>query len=80
MASGKPASGEDSLIARYFRPLATDPGAFGLDDDAAILLAMVDVGRIGKQSAAVPPDRGGQPRQVARRVEPALVGEAQATA
>ena len=37
MASGKPASGEDSLIARYFRPLATDPGAFGLDDDAAVL-------------------------------------------
>jgi len=32
-----PASGEDSLIARYFKPIATDPGAFGLDDDAAIL-------------------------------------------
>jgi thiamine-monophosphate kinase len=32
-------SGEDSLIARYFRPLATDPGAFNLDDDAAILKA-----------------------------------------
>jgi thiamine-monophosphate kinase len=31
------ASGEDSLIARYFRPLATDPGAFNLVDDAAIL-------------------------------------------
>src|SRR6202011_59466 len=30
-------SGEDSLIARYFRPLATDPGAFNLVDDAAIL-------------------------------------------
>lgn len=30
-------SGEDSLIARYFRPLATDPGAFGLTDDAAVL-------------------------------------------
>jgi len=30
-------SGEDDLIARYFRPLATDPGAFGLVDDAAIL-------------------------------------------
>src|SRR5690348_9765421 len=37
VASGKTASGEDSLIARYFRPLATDPGAFGLDDDAAAL-------------------------------------------
>jgi thiamine-monophosphate kinase len=32
-----PASGEDSLIARYFKPIATDPGAFGLDDDAAVL-------------------------------------------
>src|SRR5438094_5237016 len=37
VASGKPASGEDALIARYFRPLATDPGAFRLDDDAAAL-------------------------------------------
>jgi thiamine-monophosphate kinase len=32
-------SGEDSLIARYFKPLATDPGAFGLTDDAAIIKA-----------------------------------------
>lgn len=31
------ASAEDSLIARYFKPLATDPGAFGLVDDAAVL-------------------------------------------
>ncbi|MCK1384754.1 thiamine-phosphate kinase [Bradyrhizobium sp. 21] len=30
-------SAEDSLIARYFKPLATDPGALGLVDDAAIL-------------------------------------------
>jgi thiamine-monophosphate kinase len=35
----KRASGEDSLIARYFKPIATDPGAFGLVDDAAILKA-----------------------------------------
>jgi thiamine-monophosphate kinase len=35
VASG--ASGEDSLIARYFKPLATDAGAFSLDDDAAVL-------------------------------------------
>jgi thiamine-monophosphate kinase len=28
--------GEFELIERYFRPLATDPGAFGLTDDAAI--------------------------------------------
>ncbi|MEO8320116.1 MAG: thiamine-phosphate kinase [Bradyrhizobium sp.] len=34
----KPASGEESLIARYFRPIATDPGAFQLDDDAAALM------------------------------------------
>ncbi|WP_316175487.1 MULTISPECIES: thiamine-phosphate kinase [unclassified Bradyrhizobium] len=34
-----PPSGEDSLIARYFKPLATDPGAFGLVDDAAIIKA-----------------------------------------
>jgi thiamine-monophosphate kinase len=37
VASERPVSGEDSLIARYFKPLATDPGAFGLDDDAAVL-------------------------------------------
>ena len=35
-------SGEDSLIARYFRPIATEPGAFGLGDDAAILAASGD--------------------------------------
>jgi thiamine-monophosphate kinase len=38
----QPASGEDSLIARYFKPLATDPGAFNLDDDAAVLKALGD--------------------------------------
>ncbi|WP_445488461.1 thiamine-phosphate kinase [Rhodopseudomonas sp. RCAM05734] len=32
-------SGEDTLIATYFKPLATDPGAFGLADDAAVLQA-----------------------------------------
>ena len=38
MTKGKqPISGEDSLIARYFKPLATDPGAFNLGDDAAVL-------------------------------------------
>jgi thiamine-monophosphate kinase len=30
-------SAEERLIARYFRPLATNPGAFGLGDDAAVL-------------------------------------------
>ena len=40
MASAAPAeaeSGEDRLIAKYFKPLARHPGAFGLTDDAAIL-------------------------------------------
>jgi thiamine-monophosphate kinase len=42
-ASGeRHASGEDSLIARYFQPLATDPGAFDLGDDAAVLKARGD--------------------------------------
>src|SRR3982075_4358256 len=36
------ASGEDTVIARYFRPIATDPGAFQLDDDAAALKAHGD--------------------------------------
>ena len=41
MSNGsRSASGEDSLIARYFKPLATDPGAFGLCDDAAVLKAL----------------------------------------
>jgi thiamine-monophosphate kinase len=35
-------SAEDSLIARYFKPLATDPGAFDLTDDAAILKSSGD--------------------------------------
>ncbi|QWG15510.1 thiamine-phosphate kinase [Bradyrhizobium sediminis] len=35
-------SGEDALIARYFQPLATDPGAFNLVDDAAILKPSAD--------------------------------------
>ena len=35
--SKSPGSAEDRLIARYFRPLATAPGAFGLIDDAAAL-------------------------------------------
>ena len=35
-------SAEDSLIARYFRPLATDPGAFDLTDDAALVKSSAD--------------------------------------
>jgi len=42
MTNEKPASAEDSLIARYFKPLATDPGAFGLVDDAAVLSSSGD--------------------------------------
>ncbi|MBX9709546.1 MAG: thiamine-phosphate kinase [Xanthobacteraceae bacterium] len=41
-AGGSRASGEDDLIARYFRPLATHEGAFGLIDDAAVLSASSD--------------------------------------
>lgn len=39
MADGTsgPQSGEDRLIARYFRPLAVYPGALALMDDAAVL-------------------------------------------
>lgn len=38
-ARGHSGSGEDNLIARYFRPLATDAGALGLIDDVALLAA-----------------------------------------
>jgi thiamine-monophosphate kinase len=34
---GDSGSGEERLIARYFRPLATHPGALGLIDDAAVV-------------------------------------------
>lgn len=42
MTNAQDSSAEDSLIARYFKPLATDPGAFGLVDDAAILSSSGD--------------------------------------
>src|SRR6195952_5679265 len=35
-------SAEDSLIFCYFKPLASDPGAFDLSDDAAILKSTGD--------------------------------------
>jgi thiamine-monophosphate kinase len=38
MAEDAEGSAEDRLIARYFRPLASHPGALGLADDAAILV------------------------------------------
>jgi thiamine-monophosphate kinase len=37
-----PPSGEDDLIARYFRPLAQAPGSLGLLDDAAVLDGSAD--------------------------------------
>src|SRR5262245_19395776 len=37
MGTGDNMSGEDRLIARFFEPLATHPGALGLADDAAYL-------------------------------------------
>ncbi|WP_439409920.1 thiamine-phosphate kinase [Bradyrhizobium sp. DASA03076] len=42
MQDQRQVSAEDSLIARYFKPLATDPGALALVDDAAILSASGD--------------------------------------
>jgi len=42
VGNDRPASGEDSLIARYFKPIAADPGAFNLEDDAAALKATGD--------------------------------------
>lgn len=38
-AQPSPGSAEDRLIADYFRPLATHPGALGLADDAAAIAA-----------------------------------------
>jgi len=37
MAQNDDRSAEERLIARYFRPLATAPGALALDDDAAVV-------------------------------------------
>lgn len=37
MASHNDMSGEDRLIDRFFKPLATHPGALGLSDDAAFI-------------------------------------------
>jgi thiamine-monophosphate kinase len=37
MAAHDDMSAEDHLIARFFKPLATHPGALGLSDDAAFL-------------------------------------------
>lgn len=37
MTSNSEMSGEDRLIARFFRPIAAHPGALGLTDDAAFI-------------------------------------------
>ena len=37
MTSNSEMSGEDKLIARFFKPIATHPGALGLTDDAAFI-------------------------------------------
>jgi len=37
MSAGEQGSGEDRLIARFFKPLVTEPGALGLSDDVALL-------------------------------------------
>ena len=37
MAPSDDISAEDRLIARFFEPIATDPGALGLSDDAAFI-------------------------------------------
>jgi thiamine-monophosphate kinase len=37
MPAREETSAEERLVARYFRPLATSPGALGLGDDAAVL-------------------------------------------
>jgi thiamine-monophosphate kinase len=48
-----PVSAEDRLIARYFRPLATDPGAFGLCDDAAVLSVPAEADCVLKADAII---------------------------
>jgi thiamine-monophosphate kinase len=40
--ANEPQSREDQLIARYFRPVATHPGALGLTDDAAVFTPPAD--------------------------------------
>lgn len=42
MAVRRTGSGEDRLIERHFRPIAKDPAALGLMDDAAMLAAPAD--------------------------------------
>src|ERR1700730_10013962 len=53
MAGRRAGSGEDRLIARYFRPIAKDPAALGLIDDAAMLAAPADADLVVTADAIV---------------------------
>jgi len=53
MAAHDEMSAEERLIARFFKPLATDPGALGLSDDAAFLSAPAGCDLVLKTDAIV---------------------------
>ena len=53
MAARDDMSAEERLIARFFKPLATDPGALGLSDDAAFLSAPAGCDLVLKTDAIV---------------------------
>src|ERR1700674_4859046 len=53
MATRRKASGEDRLIERYFRPIAKNPAALGLLDDAAMLAAPADADLVVTADAIV---------------------------
>jgi thiamine-monophosphate kinase len=53
MAARDDMSAEERLIARFFKPLATDPGALGLSDDAAFLPAPAGCDLVLKTDAIV---------------------------
>ncbi len=48
-----PESAEDRMIARYFRPLACHPGAFGLGDDAAAVTPPTDCDLVLKTDGVI---------------------------
>lgn len=53
MAARDDSSAEDRLIARYFKPLATHPGALDLADDAAVLTPPLGCDLVLKTDAIV---------------------------
>jgi thiamine-monophosphate kinase len=53
MAANDDMSAEDRLIARFFKPLATHPGALGLSDDAAFLTPPLGCDLVLKTDAIV---------------------------